>query len=108
VTETRKTTPKRTLFSDTGHPPKSSICGASVNIDFQVTEPQLTFFLRLVRLDGRIVEMEPPSLRLAGSGFLPSLDGDPLENGRIHTEAKFSPFPPYTGEGISLLGVFSS
>src|ERR1700736_5230507 len=44
-----KTTPKRTLFSDTGHPPKSSICGASVNIDFQVTEPQLTFFLRLVR-----------------------------------------------------------
>src|ERR1700724_4363591 len=38
-----KTTPKSTLFSDTGHPPKSSICRASVNIDFQVTEPQLTF-----------------------------------------------------------------
>jgi hypothetical protein len=51
-----KTTPKRTLFSDTGHPPKSSICRASVNIDFQVTEPQLTFFLRLIRLDGRIVD----------------------------------------------------
>jgi hypothetical protein len=27
-----------------------------VNIDFQVTEPQLTFFLRLVRLDGRVVD----------------------------------------------------
>ena len=27
-----------------------------MNIDFQVTEPQLTFFLRLFRLDGRVVD----------------------------------------------------
>jgi len=38
-----------------------------VNIDFQVTEPQLTFFLRLVRLYGRIVDVPTPKrLRVEG------------------------------------------
>jgi hypothetical protein len=52
-----------------------------VNIDFQVTEPQLTFFLRLVRLDGRVVDVPTPEhLRVVQSEPLDQPPRSPTES----------------------------